>query len=299
MLPESVSPLSRKADLAFAFNPYHANINEQWHKVRRCQPALSLSQMSDAYTGTLVLACGIEIKESGGDYNEALLQLGVWSAAGLEKLYSLLDEESHPSALPLLGITVIGHEWKIHISWKVHDTGEIVSLRGVRHESKADSSSGLSAHIHYCLPVRAATWAFSPSGSFYRGLTCICAPNTGRGSIRWSCNLFATLTDSVCAHQRRGLTCCFCGCQNDDESWVTTPAKALVALHASIRSLTPEDPRSSMLSACIQAGDVGTWTTIRSCMGSSRVYSFAPAAELRKAGSALDLSDVAESSNFP
>ena len=161
MLPEAVSPLSRKADLAFAFNPYHADISDSWHKVRRRQPAISLSQMADADTSTLVLACGVEIKESGGDYNEALLQLGVWSAAGLEKLYSLLDNKSQPSALPLLGITVIGHEWKIHISWKVYDTGEIVSLQGTFRKSNANCSSGSSGHTHCCPPVRAVILEFS------------------------------------------------------------------------------------------------------------------------------------------
>jgi len=30
--------------------------------------------------------------------------------------------------MPLLGITAVGHEWKIHISWKVDETGETVSL---------------------------------------------------------------------------------------------------------------------------------------------------------------------------
>jgi hypothetical protein len=84
--------------------------------------------MSDAYTSTVVLGCGIEIKESGGDYNEATMQLGVWSAAGLEKMRSMLDVKTSGAVMPLLGITAIGHEWKIHISWKVDETGETVSL---------------------------------------------------------------------------------------------------------------------------------------------------------------------------
>lgn len=32
---------------------------------------------------------GIEVKKSGGDYNEAVMQLGIWPAACLEKLKQL------------------------------------------------------------------------------------------------------------------------------------------------------------------------------------------------------------------
>lgn len=56
--------------------------------------------MADAYTSPLVLGYRIEIKETGGDLNEALLQLAVWTAAGLEKLWS---RSSHRSA------TFVGH----------------------------------------------------------------------------------------------------------------------------------------------------------------------------------------------
>ena len=55
---------------------------------------MSLSQMSDAYTSAVVLGCGIEVKESGGDYNEAVMQLGIWCAAGLEKMWSMVDKEA-------------------------------------------------------------------------------------------------------------------------------------------------------------------------------------------------------------
>jgi hypothetical protein len=82
--------------------------------------------MSDAYTSTLILACGIEVKEAGGDYNEALVQLGVWSAAALEKTRSLMKLDQSSDLKPYIGITVIGHEWKVHISWKAPETGETV-----------------------------------------------------------------------------------------------------------------------------------------------------------------------------
>jgi hypothetical protein len=95
--------------------------------------------MSDVYTSTIILGCGVKIKESSGDYNEATMQLGVWATAGLKKIESMLNVETSKAVMPLLGITAIGHEWKIHISWKINGTGETVSLllitRASTHES--------------------------------------------------------------------------------------------------------------------------------------------------------------------
>ena len=81
-------------------------------------PGASLSQMSDAYTSTLILGCGIEVKASDGDCDEASMQLGVWCAAGLEKLRRLYPVKDDHDLRPLIGITVIGHDWNIHIGWK-------------------------------------------------------------------------------------------------------------------------------------------------------------------------------------
>lgn len=99
--------------------------------------------MSDAYTSLLVLPCGIEIKEMGGDMNEALLQLAVWTAAGLEKLKSLVNADEVVEMLPLLGITVTGHEWRIHISWKVPSNGETVRSISLPVEVLANVHSSL------------------------------------------------------------------------------------------------------------------------------------------------------------
>jgi hypothetical protein len=88
---------------------------------------MSLSQMSDAYTSTVVLGCGLEVKELGGDYNEAVMQLGIWCSAGLEKMWSLCNGDSSKTIKPLIGITAIGQEWIVHISWKLQPGGETVS----------------------------------------------------------------------------------------------------------------------------------------------------------------------------
>lgn len=72
--------------------------------------------MTDAYTSTVPLACCLEVKERGGDSNEAIIQLGIWCAEGLERLRGLwahgnggggrhLEMEELP---PFLGWTVVG-----------------------------------------------------------------------------------------------------------------------------------------------------------------------------------------------
>jgi hypothetical protein len=88
---------------------------------------MTLSQMSDAYTSNVVLGCGIEIKESGGDYNEAVVQLGIWCSAGLQKRQEMSTVDAFSSHKPLLGWTIIGHEWRVHISWRDDKTGDVVS----------------------------------------------------------------------------------------------------------------------------------------------------------------------------
>jgi hypothetical protein len=90
VLPDAPIPFTKKADLALAFCPHHPQVETVLYDVHRNQPGMGLSQMTDAYTSTVVLACGIEVKETGGDYNEAVMQLGVWCAAGLEKIRSMI-----------------------------------------------------------------------------------------------------------------------------------------------------------------------------------------------------------------
>jgi hypothetical protein len=86
--------------------------------------------MSDAYTREMLLACPLEVKRQGGDYNEAVCQLAVWSAAALEKLRILASMGRDKEMLvgcPFPGWTVLGNGWQLHISWK-EDSGNVVSV---------------------------------------------------------------------------------------------------------------------------------------------------------------------------
>lgn len=135
-LPQHVSQsFAKKADLALAFSSDHPKVATAIGLVHKANPDMALSQMTDAYTSTVPLVCCLEVKERGGDYNEAIIQLGIWCAAGLERLRSLWTlsrskSGSHPEEVeelpPFLGWTVIGHDWKLHISWK-DASGNVVS----------------------------------------------------------------------------------------------------------------------------------------------------------------------------
>ncbi|PBP19287.1 hypothetical protein BUE80_DR009523 [Diplocarpon rosae] len=140
-LPKHISQsFAKKADLALAFSCDHPSVAAAVEPVQKANPDLCLSQMTDAYTSTVPLACCLEVKEGGGDYNEAILQLGIWCAAGLERLRGLrtLAEPNSRSDLeeelpPFLGWTIVGHDWKLHISWKdeggnVHDGDKNVTI---------------------------------------------------------------------------------------------------------------------------------------------------------------------------
>ena len=82
--------------------------------------------MTDPYTKIIPMACGIEVKGSGGNRDEAIVQYGVWAAAGLAKVEDLFDGAT--LLQPLLGWAVVGHDWMLHMSWKLED-GEVVSSR--------------------------------------------------------------------------------------------------------------------------------------------------------------------------
>ncbi|KAM3068374.1 hypothetical protein ACMFMG_009512 [Clarireedia jacksonii] len=63
------------------------------------------------------LFSGIEVKPGNGGNDEALIQLAVWFAAGLQNLrrFGELDERPPEDLYPTVGWTVIGHDWYTYI----------------------------------------------------------------------------------------------------------------------------------------------------------------------------------------
>jgi hypothetical protein len=126
----NLSIFAKKADIAIGYSLYHATVRNKLRSFAARHTDTTLSAMTDAYTSTVPLACAIEVKEAGGDYHEAVTQLGIWSAASLEKMRLLRRGISQERLPPLVGWTVIGHEWKLHICWKNVD-GAVVSFPSV------------------------------------------------------------------------------------------------------------------------------------------------------------------------
>ncbi|KAH7304368.1 hypothetical protein BKA65DRAFT_521431 [Rhexocercosporidium sp. MPI-PUGE-AT-0058] len=116
----------KKADLALFFSPKK---HDAIRRVYERRPGLALSHMMDACTSQRPVACGLEVKEQGGDYNVAVMQLGIWCAASLELVQTLFKEggagQGRSRTLrPMVGWTVVGHDWKLHIAWKA-DNGSV------------------------------------------------------------------------------------------------------------------------------------------------------------------------------
>lgn len=128
-VPPPQSRIAKKADLAILIGPTPAMTEWQRHN-----PSIGLSHMENGYTRQKPVVCPIGVKYNGGDYREAVCQLGLWSAAALEKLKclaSLKGGDTHAmdvlDGFPYPSLTVVGYEWKLHVSWKEKVTGKVVS----------------------------------------------------------------------------------------------------------------------------------------------------------------------------
>jgi hypothetical protein len=126
ILPNS-STFAKKADIAIGYSPHDPVVGDKLRRFAARHPGTTLSAMTDAYTSTVPLACAIEVKEAGG-LPRGSDTIGIWSAATLEKIRLLRQGESQERLPPLVGWTVIGHEWKLHICWKNVD-GTVVCFR--------------------------------------------------------------------------------------------------------------------------------------------------------------------------
>ncbi|KAK6007891.1 hypothetical protein QM012_004705 [Aureobasidium pullulans] len=103
---------------------------------------LFLSPMIDAYTATLPLLCGLEVKRLDGSEEEAQLQLMVWQTAMLAHLNHLRIAGGGPDLPlpPVVAWTVTNHSWKFYVAWKLSN-GAVHIIRPFA-QSTAASSAG-------------------------------------------------------------------------------------------------------------------------------------------------------------
>jgi len=120
--------VQKKADYTFSFHRNSPQISDLYDQLYLKGLGDRISQTTDANTKRLALFSGIEVKQENGGKDEALAQLAIWLAAGLENVRRLgelsqrqqsLGEELHP----VVGWTVIGHDWHTYIAYRVNQGG--------------------------------------------------------------------------------------------------------------------------------------------------------------------------------
>lgn len=141
--------VQRKADYTFAFHRNNEQVSELYNKLHLVGLGDMISQTMDANTKRLALFSGIEVKQENGGKDEALAQLAIWLAAGLENVRRLAEigqkrQFSVEELRPTVGWTIIGHDWHTYIAHRVHQDGR-------------DTFVSISAQaVAYCLANRAA-----------------------------------------------------------------------------------------------------------------------------------------------
>lgn len=111
--------ISRTVDYTFAFPIRDPRVKATYDKITSLQPTRTISHTTDLFTSRVALFSGIKVKESNGGKTEALLQLTIWFAAGLEKILNFGSSSNKKldgsQLLPSIGWTVIGHDWRLYI----------------------------------------------------------------------------------------------------------------------------------------------------------------------------------------
>ncbi|KAL3477471.1 hypothetical protein BJX99DRAFT_269872 [Aspergillus californicus] len=143
LLPRSknaLSKISKKADYTLSFCCHDSLVRDFYNKISLGGHGYQISQTTDAFTKRILLFSGMEVKSDEGSKKEALAQLAIWLAAGLEKIRQLGEqvkgegegEDSTNWLLPSIGLTIIGHDWYIYLAYKigteVHVVGPISAI---------------------------------------------------------------------------------------------------------------------------------------------------------------------------
>ena len=153
----------KKVDIAVSFSDEGDKAKQVLKKVWSKHPMVPLCQTDDPRIAYLPQLLAIEVKPHDGSYCESSLQLGIWMAAGLERICQLrtLASQRPPSIgteqqsghiPPLVGVTVVGHVWSLHLTSK-DETGLVVSMQFSLHLPKTH----LMLRLHCTLLGRSYT----------------------------------------------------------------------------------------------------------------------------------------------
>ncbi|KNG84678.1 hypothetical protein ANOM_006987 [Aspergillus nomiae NRRL 13137] len=111
--------VNKKIDFTIAFALRDRRVKAVYDAFISASPDQTVSQTTDPFTKRVALFSGTEVKQSDGSSMEALVQLSIWLAAGLEKLLQLRNLQGQEfDLLPTVGWTVIGHEWNLYVAFR-------------------------------------------------------------------------------------------------------------------------------------------------------------------------------------
>lgn len=137
--------IQRKADYTFSFHRNNADAYELYDRLHLAGLGDMISQTTDANTKRLALFSGIEVKQENGGKDEALAQLAIWLAAGLENVRRLGEIGQKRKYLggelcPTVGWTIVGHDWHTYIAYRANQDGrDIFNVVGPWRPAAADT----------------------------------------------------------------------------------------------------------------------------------------------------------------
>jgi len=147
----------------------------------------TISQTTDAYTKCIALFSGLEVKQSNGVNTEALAQLSIWLTAGLEKTRLLGASSGQTSRIdqlqPMIGWTVIGHDWHTYIAFRAIHEGQdrvVITLLPTCNHNE------LICGIKYVEgPIESLTASTRTYYGIFKILDLICRVSQYAGDVYW------------------------------------------------------------------------------------------------------------------
>lgn len=123
-------------DHLVSFSLRNENVGTLIGAVKKRLPGLLLSPTEDATVGRKCQLIPVEVKSPDGTYYSSSVHLATWLAASLEKIRQLQELVAAKSGarhaprlpLPLMGISVVGHNWHLHVAAKAENRDVVSSL---------------------------------------------------------------------------------------------------------------------------------------------------------------------------
>jgi hypothetical protein len=120
--------VQRKADFTFSFNRNTPEASDLYNRLGLAGVGEIIGHTMDANTKRLALFSGIEVKQENGGKDEALVQLAIWLAAGLDNIKRLSNlGHKRPYRAgefkATVGWTVIGHDWHTYVAYTATQDG--------------------------------------------------------------------------------------------------------------------------------------------------------------------------------